>query len=119
MSGLQIKPKTWLFNGVGMDADATSAVQESHQVQNVTIYIWWENGTTPVGEVELWARFNPKSERVAVYKQLTLSSTLTVSGTSGSLVLNLTEPLSEWYLMYDRTSGDGDLYATWEGKSRG
>lgn len=119
MGVINVKNKTYLLNGVAMDSDRQSAAQLCDSIQHCTVYIWWTGGSTPVGEIQLWGRVNPEDERTAIYKQLTLSSTLSVSGASGSLTLNITEPLGEWYIKYDRTSGDGTLYATWEGRSKG
>jgi len=119
MSGVQVKRKVWLFEGVQMDADRASDIVNTYQIQHVTVYIWWDSGSTPVGEIQLWARVNPTNEKTAVKKQMTLSSTLGVTGNTGNLELNITEPLGDWEIRYVRTSGDAVLYGTWEGKSKG
>lgn len=116
---IQYKRPTWLFQDIAASADRTSAVQECLQILDLTIHVWWDSGSTPVGEFQLWVRVNPHNEAVGVFKQLTLSTTVSVTGATGSSHIVVQGVLGQWYLKYDRTSGDATINATWEGKSRG
>lgn len=118
MSGVQVKRKHYLFEAESMGADATSEAQENYQVADMTIYVWWKNGSTPVGQMILQANVAPEKQ-TPEWKDLTLDTTASVSGNEGNLEITTSAPLTSWRLKYARTSGDADLYATWEGRSRG
>lgn len=101
-----------------MGASSTSTEVQTYKIQHCTVYVWWQNGSTPIGEIRLEANVAPEGE-TEVWKEMTLSSTLNVTGNTGNLELNILEPLSHWRIKYVRSSGNGELYASWEGKSKG
>lgn len=117
-SSVAVVNKNYIINNESMSGDVTSDEVKTYKIQHCTIYVWWANGTAPIGEIRLEANVAPKGE-TEVWKEMTLSSTLSVTGNTGNLELNILEPLSHWRIKYVRTSGDADLYATWEGKSKG
>ena len=112
----KVKKKTYLIESGDMSSDITSSVQENFEVMYTTVYIWW-SGTSPVGTVSVFARVNPEKEKTPIYQQLTLSSSLVVTGNTGSLTVNFNAPLGQWYIKYNATSGTGTMNATWEGRS--
>lgn len=118
MSGIQILKKHYIFEQESMAAEVFTAAQKNEQVVEMTIYVRWDNGSTPVGEIRLQANTEPPG-KPENWEDLTLDSAANVAGNSGNLEITVDKPLSDWRLRYIPSSGDGELWATVEGRSRG
>lgn len=74
----------------------------------------WSNGSTPVGVVKIQVSNEPTHSDA---NELTLSSTLSVSGASGAHIANLNDlPTRYVRLKYEATSGTADADVWFVGK---
>lgn len=112
--GLQvIKVRLWTDEALDNTTKATSWVDVS-QLQMGSFSFVWSAGSTPVGEVQVFVSNEPDHSDET---ELTLSSTLSVSGSSGIHVANLDDmPNRYMRLKYVGSSGTATGQAWFFGK---
>lgn len=103
-----------IANNISMGSSFTSDAYDINRVKGLTIQFFWENGSSPVGTMDILAS-NLRDE-VSSYSSL-LSSPEALSGNSGSQMFNISEPYYKYIkIVYTRTSGDGELSIVLNGK---
>jgi hypothetical protein len=101
----------------------TSAVTNIQFLDDINIQYIWSAGSSPVGTIAVQVSSNYAQDsqgnvsNSGTWTSLSLSSTPSISGNSGSGVIEMTQLGSVWIrTVYTRTSGSGTLNAYISGK---
>jgi len=104
-----------IFDAVSLASTQTSVEVEVGQADYGSIFLEW-TGTAPIGVVTVQAKNGDKG----TYRDLDFSSSISVSGSSGSHDIILNDiPFTHLKLIYTRTSGTGSATASITTKSSG
>lgn len=111
-----IKKKLWTDQALGSTTIDTDWVDVS-QLEKGSFSFVWDGGSSPSGTVQVLVSNRPEHDDINV---LTLSATLTVSGTDGSHIANLDDIPGRYVaLRYVGTSGTAVAHVEFFGKGRG
>lgn len=104
-----------IIDAQSMGASVTSSPTQIQFLDNVCYQVIWSAGSTPVGtlSVEVSVNYDPQvNPDTSTWTALTLPVTPSVSGNSGSFILDLNQLSMPWVrLKYVRSSGSGTLNA--------
>jgi hypothetical protein len=98
-----------IVDAVAMDGDITSDVQNLNETRSYCIQAVWYDGSTPIGNLIVQGS-NDNSNFTDIV-------TASITGDTGSSLINVEQPAYGYVrVFYDRSSGDGTLDVTINGK---